>query len=102
MQQMHFLSRSHSEFRSLPVCAGFRSAYGKLEFSTTLFARAEVLAALARRSSGSTRPHTDAATTVWVCIFVEYSAALAVLDFLEQEMYFLSCANSDFCSLPVC
>ena len=33
-------------------------------------------------------PHTDAATTVWVCIFVEYSAALAVLDFLEQENVF--------------
>ena len=34
--------------------------------------------------------------------FVEYSLTLAVLDFLEQEMYFLSCANSEFRSLPVC
>ena len=31
-------------------------------------------------SSGSTRPHTDAATTLQVCILVEYSVTLAVLD----------------------
>ena len=33
------------------------------------------------RSSGSTRPHTDAATTLRICILVEYSVTLAVLDF---------------------
>ena len=37
------------------------------------------------RSSGSTRPHTDAATTLRVCILVEYSVTLAVLDFFVQE-----------------
>ena len=35
--------------------------------------------------SGSTRPHTDAATTLRVCILVEYSVPLAVLDFFVQE-----------------
>ena len=37
------------------------------------------------RSSGSTRPHTDAATTLRVCILVEYSVTLVVLDFFVQE-----------------
>ena len=37
------------------------------------------------RSSGSTRPRTDAAATLRVCILVEYSLTLAVLDFFAQE-----------------
>ena len=37
------------------------------------------------RSSGSTRPHTDAATTLRVCILVEHSVTLAVLDFLCKK-----------------
>ena len=37
------------------------------------------------RSSGSTRPHTDAATTLQICILVEYSVTLAVLDFFVQD-----------------
>ena len=41
---------SQLDFCSLPVCAAFRSAYGKLEFCTTPFAHGpEVLAALAER-----------------------------------------------------
>ena len=36
--------------------------------------------ACVRRSSGSTRPHTDAATALRVCILVEYSVTLAVVD----------------------
>ena len=40
------------------------------------------------RSCGSTRPRTDAAATLWVCILVEYSLTLAVLD--------LPCATNVF------
>ena len=38
-----------------------------------------------RLSRGTTRPHTDAATALGVCILDEYSVALAVLDFFVQE-----------------
>ena len=37
------------------------------------------------RSSGSTRPRADAATTLRVCFLVEYSVSLAVLDLFVQE-----------------
>ena len=37
------------------------------------------------RSSGLTRPHTDAATTLRVCILVECFVTLAVLDFLCKK-----------------
>ena len=52
----------------------------KVEVLDDSFTRTEVLAALARRSSVSTRPHTDAATTLRVCILGEYSVTLAVVD----------------------
>ena len=43
-------------FSSLPVCAAFRSAYGKLEFSTTLYAHGpEVLEALAEPDAPHSR-----------------------------------------------
>ena len=48
VQRMYFLSCAQSDFCSLPACAAFRSAHGKLEFSTTPFAPGpEVLTALA-------------------------------------------------------
>ena len=51
----------------------------------------EVLAALAEpdalhsQKARVSRPHSDAATAVGVCILVEYSVTLAVLDFFVQE-----------------
>ena len=79
-------------FCSLPVCAAFRSAYGKLEFSTTLFAHFPEVLAVSRNqmlricgklgcdrlSRGTTRPHTDAATALRVCIYIEFRDSCSV------------------------
>ena len=88
--------RPSSHFRSLH--SGLLMRVGVLHDSIAHCP--EVLAALAEpdaphsrksscvcRSSGSTRPHTDAATALRVCILVEYSVTLAVLDFFVQENF---------------
>ena len=62
LQRMSFLSCAKSDFGSLPVCAAFGSAYGKLEFSTTPFAHGpEVLAAVAEPDAPHSRKAAPAA-----------------------------------------
>ena len=62
MQRMCFLSCASSDFRSLRVCAAFRSAHEELEFSTTSFVHGpEVLAALAEPDAPHSRKAAAAA-----------------------------------------